>query len=372
MKAILTEKYLFYSLMQKKYFYIFLACLTLFSSLAVWFLKPPVISGDGTTYAEAMAVLSGGALPDGFVPNRILTTFLGLETIIFLSYIFGSIPTAWLALNIFFYFLLNGVFYKIIHLVFQNEKIALLGGLFLAGNYAMLAFGVNYLMDIGGWTMYVASLYFTLRYVQKGLTRDIVIAAVFVGIGGLYKEYAFLGSLSIGCVLLYRHGISWSFLRKSLMTGVIACAPIIVVSFFVFSHFHYTYLDWLGFNSETYVYDSKSIEYVKSFGSLLTVLIPLFFAGAYCMWKYGKEIVTDREACFFVLSVVVSALPVFVWPAITQRVLFITTPAVVLVSCFAFKRHERYWPIFAGLLVLYVLLSFFMDSHILNAVNLPI
>src|SRR6266404_5325193 len=98
MQGILTEK---------KYFVAFLIVIVLFASLSLLYLKPDHIGGDGTTYAEAMQVLATHQVPQGFMPNRILTTFLGLELILKVGTFLGNIPLAWIIINTCFYIVLS-------------------------------------------------------------------------------------------------------------------------------------------------------------------------------------------------------------------------------------------------------------------------
>ena len=113
-----------------------LALLVVFS---IYFLKPE-IKGDGKTYFEAMRVLSSGTVSENFTPNRILTTFLGLEAAILFSKILGSI-NGWLVMNILFYFASCIIFFNLLLKIYDSQKTALSGTLFLASNYAMLRFG---------------------------------------------------------------------------------------------------------------------------------------------------------------------------------------------------------------------------------------
>ena len=89
----------------------------------------------------------------------------------------------------------------------------------------------------------------------------------------------------------------------------------------------------------------------------------------YILLKRTKEILKD-EKLLFIWLVISSSLVVFVWPVVT-RVLFITIPAVTLVSTLFIKRINKYGYLVAGLLVFYALSSYFMDAYILDFVNLP-
>ena len=356
-----------------KFFWIFIVIISIvcFSSISTF---KPVIDGDGLSYVEAIKVLQGGNIPAQFVPNRILTTFFGLDSVILFSKIFGSIEAGWLILNISFYFILNIIFYKLILLIFKSEKTAFLASLFLATNYATISFGLDYWMDIGGWLFYILALYFSLNYFQTGERKSLLYSALSVGTGGLFKEYAFLGVIPIAVILIYEN---WphlmAIIKKSFVPALFTLIPILIVYIFVYQKFDYTYAAWFSFNAGYYTYSSSSkiIEYFKSFGSLYNFLAFLVIGGGYYFIRQQKKLVSEKRTVFFILSVVASALPSFVWPAITQRIIFITVPAMIVIASFLFKKYEKYWWVFLPILILYIIANFTMDAYILPNFNLP-
>lgn len=353
------------------YFSILVISLVLLVSSALYFLLPDTIQGDGVSYVQSIQVLSGGVVPADFVPNRILTTYLGLQIIRLFTGIFGNLMFGWICLNVIFYFILTIALYTLIIRIFKNEKVALVGTLFIASNYALLSFGLNYLLDIGGMTFYILSLIWTLYFLQSGNYKNIIYSALCVGIGGLFKEYAFLGAIPIILALIYEYKMTLEYIRKSSIPGILILLPISFVTIFVFNTFHYTYANWFGVNQTLYVYHSRLIEYIKSFGSLVNFLGIFFVLGLYVYFKDRKDLEIDIRTRFFIMTVVISSLPIFFWPAITQRILFATVPTIILIACFFLKKIESKIFYILPALALYVYMSFFMDSYILAHLNLP-
>ena len=370
MENILSEKVVLEkNSLKTSIFWSFTCCLIVLAFLSIYFLKPVDITGDGLTYVQAMDVLQTSHSFTGFVPNRILTTFFGLEAVIVFAKLFGNLKIGWIVLNAFFYFLSSIFFYKLILSVFKSQKTAFLAGLFLAGNYSMISFGLHYLMDIGGWTFYIISLYFLWQAMETENEKNILFASMAVGIGGLFKEYAFLAFIPLGFYLLYTHRFTKKLLQKSILPILLSFLPILFVYIYVYLNFHYTYLDWFGQNTIQYVYHSRIIEYVKSLGSLLNFLGFLILGGLYVLWKDINII--DRKIKLFLIFIIISILPIFFWPAITQRILFITVPTAIFVSSFLLKKHQKYFYLFLFILILYLITNFFMDSFVLKAINLP-
>src|SRR3990167_7203650 len=101
---------------------VLLACLVGLVLASVFVLKPSIDpNGDGPSYLKAMEVLKSGAPPD-FVPNRILTTALGLWVITFISSIVGSVVSGWFVWNLSLYFLLAVAFYNLVARLFYGYR----------------------------------------------------------------------------------------------------------------------------------------------------------------------------------------------------------------------------------------------------------
>ncbi len=358
------------TLFNKKFFWCMVAVgAIIIASLLI--LKPVLDPmGDGPSYVTAMKVLQTGTIPPSFIPNRILTTFGGLESVIALSMIFGNLLFSWMSLNILLFLIACGAFYKILLRLFQSEKVAILGTLFLAGNYAMISFGLNYFMDVGGWAFYLLSHYYLLKHIESGRNSYLWRSAIAIGIGGMFKEYAFLACISIAVVLItFHYRFLGTLIKKAIPAAFFALAPTILVYIFVYLKFHYSYVDWLAFANAYYEYNSKIVEFIKSIGSLINILGLLFLGGLYYLIRQGKSLVDGRYH-IFILSLFISILPIFFWPAITQRVLFIIVPFMIVVAGVVFKKYERLSYIWGIVLALYIVLSF-STGVLLNAVNLP-
>ncbi len=338
--------------------------------MASFFLLEPQVQGDSISYLEAVNFLEGGIGHFENVAHRVITTFGGLWFIIILSKLSGSLLGTWFAMNAVFYALSVFVFYKTLRLLF-GDRTALLGSLFFAGNYALLTFGLNFLMDMGGWFFYITSIYFLLKYAKFEERKHLLLASFFVGIGGLFKEYAFLPIIPIAIFIIFKNRKSLvKIIQESWLPAILAITPILTVYLWIFICFDYTYFDWLAVNGETYVYSSRAIEYIKSFGSLLNVLGVVFVAGVAVLSRKWNTL--DSDTKLFLASTFISFLPVFIWPAITQRVLFVSTPFVIFIGAFALEKYKEKNHIFMLLFLVYLTLNLMMDSIVLNFVNLPI
>lgn len=333
---------------------------------------PPRVTQDTLTYVESMNVLKGGTAPATFVPNRILTTYGGMRTILFLEPFVGGTKMAWAFMNSMFFLVANFFFYKIFFEVFGKQKTALIGTILVATNYAMVANAMDYVMDIGGWASYAVALYFSLRYIKTDNFRYGWYGALAIGVGCFFKEYAFLGFITLFCAIIYRN---WQrpvqALKKIVETGTVSFLPIFIFYGVIYFHYAYSYANWFSYAQESVgsYHISKITEYIKVFGSLYTFGWIFFLAGLVLVARRAVDFLS-RPAMMFILFAGISALPVFVWPFIVQRILFPIIPFLTMVACIAFEKYESKWVYLAPLLVLYVAANYAMDAYVLPWVNI--
>ncbi len=357
----------------------FIACLIFFVSASLYFF-PHIIEGDAVGYVNAMQVFAGGE-PTNFADgtrtmtvtiHRMLTTPLSIQALRIFSTLFGSITVGWLVWDSVLFFAVNVLFYWLLIRVFQSHRVAFVGGLFFAGNYALITSGLSFFVDIGGWFFFVLSIFWLFSYVESGRYRDLLIATLAIAVGGLFKENAFVASVPLVAILIYENYPSpVRFLKRSVPLGLIIVAPTMVHQVLIYLQHGYSYLYWIRMNQEVYHYSSRTLEYIKSLGSLLTFLAPISCAGGIALLRSSSASPLDVKRKIFILSVLVSSIPAVLWPGITQRVLFMVVPGSVLLACVFIKKHEHYWWAFLPIVFLYVLASFFMNSFILDFVNLP-
>jgi hypothetical protein len=331
----------------------------------------PKIAGDSLMYTSGIDFLKTGAVTQDFTPKAILTTYLGLILIILFNFFTHSIVFSWLFLDSVLYVIMGLFFYSLIKRVFFDVKTAFIGTLFLITNYAAISFGLGFLMDIGGWTAYVASLYFSWRYIEDTENKWLYTSSLIVGIGGLYKEYSFVAYVVIFGIILWKDWKNWlEIVKKLLITLFLAFMPFFLMNIYTFYNIdHYTYLNWFKYNKVHYLYQNRLVEFIKSFGSIYNFGWFLFFPGLYIFVKDWRKTLLDKKYLFIWLTIA-SCLSVLAWPVVT-RVLFITMPAVILISCFFIQKIKTKKFIIIPLLLIYVLTSYFMDSFVLNFVNLP-
>lgn len=353
--------------MNNTYISIFLLALVGISFMIL----PPHLWSDSYSYLTSIEVLKTGNIPPNFVPNRILTTYAGLQIVVFLSYIFGSVSKAWLFMNIAFYIIANLFFYKLLKEFFESRRVAFWGMVLLATNYAMITFGPTYLMDMGGWTFYLMAIFLVFRFLKTQKIEYLVWGALVTGFGGLFKEYGFLGfvPILISLIFYYRNNLK-NLIKYSLLLSALTVLPVILVHTLVYVNYHYSYLDWLSFNENLLKNSSPNLlSYVKVFGSLFTFGWFLFIGGVYTLLKRGREIFNQQQI-ILAITMFFSIIPLLLWPGITQRIFFIAIPFLILISCVFLKKYESRIYLFVPLFMTYILVNCTMDKYILPLINI--
>lgn len=350
-----------------------------FLIFAIWasvlVILPPRVSSDTITYDQAIDVLKTGVVPDGFIPNRILTTYLSMQTILLFASGDGDIRAAWVVMNSIFFFLSCFFFYKIILELYGKWKVAVFGTLLLATNYVLIRNASDYVMDVGGWTFYIMALYFILRYIKTDDFRYGLYTAIAVGVGCFFKEYAFLGFIALVCAIIYqRRGAIGKTAKEIVFAGAVAFVPLFLFYVAIYFQYHYSYASWFAYaheSSQSYYasYAARIVEYIKTFGSVYTFGWFLFLGGLYFLFK-KKEVLIEKSNRLYLVFVGISALPIFAWPFITQRLLFPIIPFLIMVSCLVFVKYEKKILYFVPLLIVYAITNFAMDAYILPLVNI--
>ena len=363
-----------------RFFIAFLVALAAITLLTSTFLFSSTVDteGDAIGYVDAMQVVAGERPPpefangarDIFTIHRLLTTSLGIEAVRLMGSLLDSVTVGWFVWDTILFFFISILFYHLIRRLFGSDKTAFLGGLFFAGNYAMVTAGLGQFMDIGGWFFYIASLYFLVVYTETRSERDLLLSALAIAVGGLFKENALVASVPLTAVLLYQNFPSVTrFLKQIVPLAIICAVPVAIHHIYIYLEYGYVYTYWFSLNQELYHYSSRLLEYVKSLGSLLNILGPFALLGVGVWLREWKA--QPRLRSVLLCSIAISAIPALMWPGITQRVLFMVVPGAVLFACLFFQKYEKYWYVFTPFLALYILASFTMDSFILDYVNLP-
>lgn len=342
-----------------------LACASVALYVATcYYLQPPFdLAGDAPGYLEAMRVLNGMTPPDTFIPNRFLTTFGSVSVVAVLASFTGNYLASWFFVNSLYFFGLAFVSYFLFRRLTGSDTGSILGALFVVGNYDVLTFGLNYLMDGSGWFWFMVSLLFSFLYMEQGSRRYLWSAALTAGVGTLFKEYAFFAFLPLGVVILYRHRFDVRGIVGDVLPCIVSLLPLLLVHVGVYLIYGYSYLDWYDMNTTMFGFSDWVWNAGRSFLVVLSLMLTVSILGVLSL----RAMVNDSRTKVFIASFILPALAVFLWPIITERLVFLSVPLFALLAAFAVARYERHWPWFAFVWLLYVMVALKTDGLILNA-----
>jgi len=342
--------------------------------IAFVFVKTPLKeNGDMSSYLEAMNFLQKKPYTEDFMINRVLNVPLMLYSSMFFGYFASSNQTGMMIVNLIFYFLIVCVFYRIVELIYQSRKVALLASILFFANYCMFSYGTTYRVDMGGWFFFLLTTLFAIKYYQSQLQdkKYFLYAILAAAIGILFKEYGALGMISLGLLILFSQISFKDKIKKILQAaGLFIIIPGLYYLFF-YLKFNYSYFNWYFQIANLYIAnpDAPASNYnivllIKVLGWLFLAGWPIFLWGVYQQWKdYDKK----RIICLAAL--LPASLTFLAWPALTQRIAFIFVPWLVLIASFGLSKIKNRYIVIIVILI-YASINYLTRPWLLSMINL--
>ncbi len=301
----------------KKYFFIIIGFALINVLLIIFFLVPYTtpFASDSSEYAQTATYFRGETLPalDRLI-KPVIPFFVAIG-----SYFFGVKPS-FLLINGIFYLFIGLLVYKIIKLLFNNDRQALVGSLLFITAYPILEYGVTYMTDIGGWFFFIASIYLTLRFLKTPSYRLAILNGFTAALGFLTKEYI------VGAILFFI--VCVLFIFKEKLAQKTKYLLVYVLSFFVFFvpwqvfvyiRFHYSYYDWWHFNHvDTSKFSASPLrQIIKSVGATFMLGWALVFIG---IAKLGKMAQENKK---IIVALLIPSFSFLTWPTASSRLFYV-------------------------------------------------
>lgn len=284
-------------------------------------------ASDSEGYLEIAKYFRGYTINLFYVPRLLkpLVPFLASLS----SYIFNFKP-AFLFVNSIFYLLIGFVIYKIIKLMFSNDRQALIGSLLFLSSYPMLEYGIAYMTDLAGWFFFALCVYLTLLFLKQPSYRWITWGALVSSFGFLTKEYAAAGCLFFAiCLFFINKG---SFLNKIKYLAVyliIFLIPFGAWQLFVFFKFNYSYLNWWVNNHGT-----NNFGYERDFIKLVIKSLAATFLLGWAFVLAGivkiKKVSPDNRK--ILMALILPSFSFLLWPAASSRLFFVIGPLLTILA----------------------------------------
>jgi 4-amino-4-deoxy-L-arabinose transferase-like glycosyltransferase len=236
-----------------------------------------------------------------------------------LSPLFGF-RAPFIIINIIFYLAIGFFVFKIVKLLFNNERQALAASMLFLTAYPMLEYGINYYTDLAGWFFFVLSVYLTLLFGQKPSYRLVVWNGIISAIGFLTKESGGVGTLFFVLFLFFIYKDSFINKLKYLLTiAVVFWLPVVLWQVFVYFKYNYSYVDWFALSRR-----GDEIFRQDYFKIIPKSLAATFFLG----WSFvllglvriGKA---TPEVKKVVLALVLPSFSFLIWFGASSRIFYI-------------------------------------------------
>jgi len=300
--------------------------LTIFALINIFlinFLFLPFITrftSDSQSYLETAKYFAGKIADNQFIWRFLKPVVPYLVALV--SPIFDFKP-AFLFINSLFYLATAFVVYKIIKLMFNNDRQALVGSIFYLSAYPVLEYGIGYMTDLAGWFFFVLCVYLTLIFLKKPSYKLALAGGLVLAIGFLAKEYATGGGVFFVICLLFIHKDSFANKIKYLLVYSISfLIPFGAWQLIVYMRWYYSYFSW--YNLVYHDYSGISRFYSEFFRLVLKSLAATFLAGwifvVAGLWRI-KKISAENKKIF--LALILPSFLFLFWPAASSRLFFI-------------------------------------------------
>ncbi|MEK7606209.1 MAG: glycosyltransferase family 39 protein [Patescibacteria group bacterium] len=291
-------------------------------------------NSDYLQYIET-AKFFGGDLTAEQSPSRILKP-LAPAFVTFLSPD-GDVEGGFLIQMLFFYVLLVLVSYLFFRTFFNGSLFAALSATALFSlSYPMLRYGLDFYTETGALFFYVAGLLATLLFIRTPKLSLVIINAVIAGVGFLVKEYSIVHLIIFNVIIIFypRTALSVKEKIKYLIYGNGVWVVLTALwQLYVWSTYHYTYLDWYLNGGLPYFYnEGRTYMITKSFFALLMIG---WFAIPFAYRTIREQNYLTKLFLFLAASVPFLAL---VWGAISSRLFYVFVPALAILCVWGIER----------------------------------
>jgi len=302
---------------------------------------PLVLSTDGDTYMQTAQYLAGEG--DATYPERLLKPLGPLSIALFATFFDHDYYFSFLVLNVLLYFLFGVVAWLFVRTFFRDDRAAFLGALLLISSYPVLKYGLDTYTDLGSWMLSVAALLGVIVYVQTPTRRNVVLTALVIVVGLLWKEYSLLAGATFGLVILTQQGLTAR--ERLLHLGILGGIVMVVfgaAQYAVYTQFHFSYLDWyrIGARGTNAAISEHNLWFMgkSMFAVFLLGWIPALFG-----LRAFPSLSTPQRR--ILLCVAPPLFVAFLWGYVSSRLYFVFAPTLVLLAAhglLTYIKSKRY------------------------------
>jgi hypothetical protein len=228
-----------------------------------------------------------------------------------------------------FYVLLVLSAYLFFRLFFEgNRWRSIMATALFALSYPMLRYGLDLYTETGALFFYISGLMASLMFLRTPKTTLVWMNALIAASGFLWKEYSVVHFIIFNLIIVF-HPLLRHTPKEKIRYLLLFNGLWVVISalwqFVVWTDYHYTYLDWyLGGGVPYFSRGGRFYMLAKSFFALLMIgWVALPFS-------YRALKALDRQRTMFFGLTLVAPLLVLAWGAISSRLFYVVTPALII------------------------------------------
>ncbi len=291
-------------------------------------------SSDYIEYVATAHAFAGESPLEKAPPNRVLKPLAPLLIALLIPFLGDHDATLFQSLV--FYLALVALMYFFAYEFLRDHYLAFLATLLVSLSYPMLKYGVDIFTETGAIFFYTLSLFLTLRILRAPRPSLIIINAIVIAVGFLWKEYSIVAGVTFGLVLLFHPTLSraekWKYI---FVFGAIGALIAIPWQIFVALKYHYWYGSWYHSNAGPgFAMEFTLKNVLKSIAAVLGLawlLVPLGFK--------KRNFLEVPQTRFLQLS----TWPPFMalaWGYISSRLFYVMAPPILMLG----MHGMREWP----------------------------
>jgi hypothetical protein len=226
---------------------------------------------------------------------------------------------------------------------FRDNHAALLGALLLLSAYPVLKYGLDTYTDLGSWVFYLGALLGIIVYAETPTHRNVLLTAIVIAIGLLWKEYSVLAGATLGLMILVQPRLT--FAERALQIGMLGSIVALVfgiAQYIVYVQFHFSYLDWyrIGARGASSALSEHSPWFMGK--SLFAVFLLGWIPVLASLRAFPLLSIVRRR---FILCTAFPLLAAFLWGYVSSRLYFVFAPVAALLAVhglLTYIKSKRY------------------------------